>query len=68
MIHDLSQYYIDFSNRTNLTDSEKTYLENIQNSYRPIERVEFLTEYLLMAKITNDDFITMTGVPYEANQ
>lgn len=65
---DLSQYYIDFSNRDNLTDVEKNDLKNIQDTYRPIERVEYLNDYRLMGKITEDDYETMTGVPYESNQ
>lgn len=62
--YDMSQYYIDFSNRTNLTDIEKTALEQIQKTFRPIERVDLLLEYRIQCKITDDDFETMTGVPY----
>ena len=65
---DLSQYYVDFSNRDNLTDADKNDLKCIQDTYRPIERVEYLNDYRLMGKITEDDYETMTGVPYESNQ
>lgn len=65
---DLSRYYVDFSNRDNLSDADKTNLKNIQDTYRPIERVEYLNDYRLMGKITEDDYETMTGVPYESNQ
>lgn len=62
--YDKSFYYIDFSGRDNLTDDEKNALEEIQNSYRPIERVELLLEYRIMDKITADEFEQMTGLPY----
>lgn len=68
MQYDLSQYYVDFSDRTNLTDDDKSNLKSIQDTYRPIERVDYLTEYRLLGKITEDDYETMTGVPYESNQ
>lgn len=62
--YDFSKFYIDFSNRSNLTDDEKNYLELIQRSYKPIERVEFLVPYRANDKITADEFETMTGLPY----
>jgi len=62
--YDKSFYYIDFSGRDNLTDDEKKALEEIQNSYRPIERVELLLEYRITDKITADEFEQMTGLPY----
>ena len=68
MLYDKSQYYVDFSNRDNLSNEDKKNLETIQSSYRPIERVDFLTDYRLTGKITNDDYEKMTGVPYSANQ
>jgi hypothetical protein len=63
--YDKSQYYIDFSERDNLTNDEKLALENIQTLYRPIERVDYLLEYRTNRKITDDEFETMTGLPYE---
>ena len=63
--YDKSQYYIDFSERDNLTNDEKLALENIQALYRPIERVDYLLEYRTSRKITDDEFETMTGLPYE---
>lgn len=62
--YDMSKYYIDFSNRDNLTDDEKNSLEMIQKMYRPMERVDLLIEYKLSGKITDDDYETMTGLPY----
>lgn len=62
--YDLSRYYVDFSGRTNLSDAEKTALENIQKLYRPLERIDYLIEYRVQDKITSDDYETMTGLPY----
>jgi len=62
--YDKSQYYVDFSNHENLTNDEKIALDKIQQAYRPMERVDFLTEYKIQGKITADEFETMTGVPY----
>lgn len=62
--YDKSFYYVDFSDRDNLTNDEKRALEEIQNTYRPIERVELLLEYRIMDKITADEFEKMTGLPY----
>lgn len=62
--YDVSKYYVDFANRENLTDDEKTALEKIQQTYKPIERVDFLIDYRAADKITSDDFETMTGLPY----
>lgn len=62
--YDMSKFYVDFSNRSNLTEDEKVALENIQRIYKPIERVEFLVIYRANDKITSDDYETMTGLPY----
>lgn len=62
--YDMSKYYVDFSSRTNLTDDEKKALEAIQKTLRPIERVDLLIEYKITGKITDDDYETMTGLPY----
>lgn len=67
-MYDKSKYYIDFSDRENLTNDEKAALEKIQEVYRPIERVEFLIEYKVQGKITADEFETMTGLPYDFGQ
>lgn len=68
VLYDKSKYYVDFSNHDNLTNDEKIALENIQNLYRPIERVDFLIEYRAQGKITADEFETMTGLPYNFSQ
>lgn len=62
--YDKSYYYVDFSKRDNLTDDEKTALERILETYRPIERADFLIEYRVQGKITDDDYETCTGIPY----
>ena len=62
--YDKSAYYIDFSNRDNLSNDEKIALEKIQEMYRPIERVDLLLEYKISGKISTDDVETMTGLPY----
>lgn len=64
VMYDMSKYYIDFSNHSNLTDDEKTSLETIQQMYRPLERVDLLLEYRASGKITDDEYETMTGLPY----
>lgn len=56
--------YIDFSDRENLTTTERKALYTIQKLYKPIERVDFLLEYMADGKLTNDDFEYMTGLPY----
>lgn len=66
--YDKSQYYVDFSSRDNLTNDEKNALEKIQESLRPIERVDLLLEYKIQGKITADEFETMTGLPYNFGQ
>ena len=57
MIYDKSQYYIDFSDHTNLSNEEKVNLEKIQELYRPIERVDYLLEYKIQNKITSSSLI-----------
>jgi predicted nucleotidyltransferase len=64
-LYDKSHYYVDFSNSNLLSDVEKVALERIQETYRPVERVEFLLEYKVSGKITADQFETMTGLPYD---
>lgn len=66
--YDKSAYYIDFSDRENLTNDEKLALERIQSTFRPIERVEFLLEYKIQGKISADEFEKMTGLPYNFGQ
>lgn len=66
--YDKSQYYVDFSERTNLTDDEKKALDRIQQMYRPIERVDLLVDYKAQGKITADEFEKMTGLPYNFGQ
>lgn len=68
MTYDKSQYYVDFSDHTNLSNDEKVNLEKIQELYRPIERVDYLLEYKIQNKITSDEFETMTGLPYNFGQ
>lgn len=67
VVYDKSKYYIDFSDRDNLTNDEKIALEQIQDKLRPIERVDLLLVYRAEGKITDDEFETMTGLPYSFN-
>jgi len=62
--YDKSHYYIDFTDHDNLSNDEKVALERIQQTYRPIERVDFLIEYKVQGKITADEFEKMTRLPY----
>lgn len=64
MAYDPSKYYIDFSDRDNLTDNEKLALERIQRDYLPLERITFVIEFRQLNKITDDDWETLTSVPY----
>lgn len=66
--YDKSQYYVDFSNHENLNTDEKNALEKIQQSLRPIERVELLLDYKIQGKITADEYEKMTGLPYNFGQ
>ena len=59
-----NDYYIDFTDRQNLSDNDKKTLEEIQKKYRPVERAEYLNEFVYSGKITTDDMETMTGIPY----
>jgi len=61
---DKSHYYIDFSKSDKLSDDEKKALERIQELYRPVERAELLNEYRVQGKLTDDEFTTLTGIPY----
>ena len=63
-LFDKSHYYVDFSDSTRLSNDEKLALERIQEIYRPVERAEFLIEYRVQGKITDDDYERMTGLPY----
>lgn len=62
--YDISKYYVDFSKRENLTELEKESLENIQKNYKPIERIDLITEFVIDGKITVDDFENLTGLIY----
>jgi hypothetical protein len=61
---DKSYYYVDFSKNDKLTDVQKTSLERIQELYLPIDRAAFLGEYRYLGLITDDEYETMTGIPY----
>ena len=56
--------YINITARTDLTPDEIKNLESIQQTHLPIERVDPLLEFKYAGKITNDEFETMTGLPY----
>lgn len=59
-----SKFFIDFSFHDDLTEEEKRDLEQIQENFRPMERVEYLIPYRLEGKLTDDEFEQLTGVPY----
>jgi len=63
-VYDKSFFYVDFSNRDNLTDDQKVALERIQELYLPLERAAFLSEYRNLGLITSDDYEQITGIPY----
>ena len=65
MKYDPSAYYVDFSARSNLTDSDKEELHKIQDSNLPLVRAEYLQDYRVTGKIDDDDFEKMTGIPYK---
>lgn len=60
----LSDYNIDFSDNLNLSEEEKLNLKDIQENYRPMERVDLLLDFRNNGKISEDEFETLTGVPY----
>lgn len=64
MAYNANDYYVDFTDRSNLTDGEKIALEKIQTEYYPLQRVTFLAPYRNNDKITDDDYETMTSIPY----
>lgn len=61
---DKSHFYVDFSDRDDLSNDEKAALEMIQASLRPIERVDVLLQYVIDGKISPEQFETMTGLSY----
>lgn len=65
MKYNPANYYVDFSNRSNLSDVDKKALQNIQELYLPLVRAEYLQEYRASGKINDDDFERMTGIPYK---
>lgn len=64
MKYNPADYYIDFSDRADMSDTDKIALERIQKTYLPIERATFLQDYRYMGKITDDEYEKMTGIPY----
>lgn len=60
----LSDYNIDFSDNLNLSEEEKLNLKDIQENYRPMERVDLLLDFRNNGKISEDEFETLTGIPY----
>ena len=63
-MNNLQKHYIDFSKHINLTDGEKAELEMIQQRYYPIERTEYLEEFYINGKITDDEYEKLTTVTY----
>jgi hypothetical protein len=61
---DKSYYYIDFTDNQKLTSDQKLALQRIQELYLPFERAAFLGEYRSDGLITDEDYSTMTGIPW----
>lgn len=59
-----NNYFVDFSLNQTLTQAEKDLINEIQERYKPMERVDLLLEFRNNGKITEDEFEQMTGVPY----
>lgn len=64
IVYNPEKFHVDFSSHPNLSKSEKEDLQKIQETYRPMERVEYLTQYRIEGKLTDDEFEQLTGVPY----
>jgi hypothetical protein len=64
MKYNAENYYVDFSNRADLTEADKEALKRIQDTYLPIERATFLQDYRYTGKISDDEYEKMTGIPY----
>lgn len=60
-----NNYIVDFENNEKLTTKDKEELKEIQEKYYPIERTEHLTEFYLDGKITDDEYETLTTVPFQ---
>ena len=54
IVYNPEKFRVDFSSHTNLSKSEKEDLQKIQETYRPMERVEYLTQYRIEGKLTDD--------------
>ena len=63
MAYNPADYFVDFSKNKKLSKEEKKSLQNIQKTFKPIERSSFLLEYVHDGKISEDDFTKSTGIP-----
>ena len=63
-LYNETDYKIDFSSHTNLTEGEKNELNVIQESYRPMERIDYLLKFKDTDKITDDEWEKLTGLPF----
>lgn len=63
--YDKNKYFIDFREREELPMEDIEALMDIQEKYRPVDRVEYLLKFRAEEKITDDDLEKLTGIPYQ---
>lgn len=60
-----NDYFIDFTQREELEQEDVQRLMEIQETYRPVDRVEYLLRFRAEEKISDDDLEKLTGIPYQ---
>lgn len=63
-----NRFYIDFSDRDNLNQEDKEALKALQESLRPIERIQYLLDFVISGKISIEDWEVLTGIPWNYNE
>ena len=58
-------YGIDFQYRDGLSQDDVIALMDIQDKYKPVDRIEYLLKFRAQNKITDDDLEKLTGIPYQ---
>lgn len=64
-VYNKNDYFIDFNEREELDPMDIQALMEIQETYRPVDRVEYLLRFRAEEKITDDDLEKLTGIPYQ---
>lgn len=64
-VYNSNDYFIDFNEREELDPMDIQALMEIQEKYRPVDRVEYLLRFRAEEKITDDDLEKLTGIPYQ---